>query len=496
MNESISIKEGSIGRRIAPVDKLKINTEGDNESLWVPAERGNTGVLYASENGIYIASEDGYESYSEVVVRVTEESFYGDNDFDHWGYEVPTDFPDLWDSLTLDDFNVDPLAFDDLFNNKDKWDMDIPDLPDKLDFKMKDLKTKKPKKEKITGIDPVSGNEMAVGLDNFGHLTQEILPTSIGIITPPSKLVYNNGETILFSGLVVQAYTADGNVWTDSTHPDGIIPMGELFFPVTVANADVGEKLKYATSDIYDGQISFGSAAYQTGWFIGGGRKYEYNAYQTGGMAMACTSQDGKSFGCLGASKEPFVLTFSYEEHSIDDGEPNSHSGSVSENGDNAYTHQNKTVYWGVTGHVFGVLQDASVTPITSYPTKGFYGEFAWTMIYGEVTEEAQMGVPVQWSRPGDGQVLETSFTITVKASGESGGSSAEETQAINYNGTRYVANEDMNAEAHYQSGTVWIRGEAKVWSVPDAVAFGLLKPEEEKDGGSDSGSEHEGGHF
>ena len=48
MNESISIKEGNIGRRIAPVDKLKITTASHDESLWVPSERGNTGVLYGS----------------------------------------------------------------------------------------------------------------------------------------------------------------------------------------------------------------------------------------------------------------------------------------------------------------------------------------------------------------------------------------------------------------------------------------------------------------
>lgn len=527
MNESISIKEGNIGRKIAPVDKLKINTEGDNESLWVPAERGNTGVLYASENGIYIASEDGYESYSEVVVRVTEESFYGDKDFDNWNYEVPTDFPDLWDSLTLDGFNIDPLAFDDLFNNKDVWDMDIPDLPDKLDFKMKDLKTKKPKKEKITGIDPVSGNEMAVGLDNFGRLTEQILPTSIKIIKPPKKLVYNNGDNIIFSGLVVQAYTANGNIWTDDSYPNGIIPINELYFPVTVANGGSVNGSKKVTSKISKSNIIIGNSAVEKNSEL---YKGEISVYitrtYTGANVYATTlyrniqregyNNPGDMLIILVASPTPFILTetthYDLVNPDFDDGDRSYSYTRTCE-----YTYNNKTVYWicvpiwfvgGFEGEYYtgGTYSPSdSNLPLHMSETVGGaldnspsspYRKDAWTMLYGDIGME----VPVQWSRPGDGLPLNDSFNITIGDGrsdwSEETSEKPEETQAINYNGTRYVSNEDVNAEAHYQSGTVWIRGEGKVWSVQDAVAFGLLKPEEEKDGGSDSGSEHEGGHF
>jgi hypothetical protein len=482
MNESVSIKEGRIGRRIAPVDNVKIDTVEGDTSLWVPAERGNTGVLYVSENGIYIASEDGYESYSEVVVRVTEESFYGDKDFDHWDYEVPTDFPDLWDSFTLDDFNVDPLAFDDLFNNKDKWDMDIPDLPDNLDFKMKDLKTKKPKKEKITGIDPVSGNEMAVGLDNYGHLTEEILPTSIGIINLPSKLEYIEGETILFSGISVQAYKKDESVWQNNKYVGGIIPFGELFFPVTIAVLSEGE---YAYSDLSpDGVACNGEGVILERH----GTQHIIESF-SGGVGCLWNSANAVANAVqvtiASSHPEDTVITIIqyYKGEFIRQSTKSTAKSS-------SFTYNNKTVFFS-SSNIGGPWEQSGTRP------KGKIEHIAWTMVYGEMMKkEGEMQVPVQWSRPGDGQVLETSYTIKVKSNGESGGSSAEETQAINYNGTRYVANEDMNAEAHYQSGTVWIRGEAKVWSVPDAVAFGLLKPEEEKDGGSDSGSEHEGGHF
>jgi hypothetical protein len=495
MNESISIKEGNIGRRIAPVDKIKVNTTSDDESMWVPSERGNTGVLYASENGIYIASEDGYESYSEVVVRVTEESFYGDKDFDHWDYEVPTDFPDLWDDITLNDFNVDPLAFDNLFNNSDVWDMDIPDLPNNLDFKMKDLKTKKPKKEKVVGLDPVSGNKMAIGLDNFGKFTQEILPSSIKIIQPPSKLKYVEGEYISISGIIVQAYTADGNVWSNKQYPNGIIPVGELTYSPNIATYDdsAGE---YVYSDLFPDGVEISSGVIIPTLTIKSGQWGISPFYVTGGNAYIVI---GGSILAMYASKEPGYAPFSGTSITCKSKDEVEYSQSTLPSYPLiAYTYNNKTVYYNTTWSCATNIGDHG-SYILEGPTSEILtiknDELAWSIIYGDIVEkECEMTVTVTWSMFGN---LSDSYTVIVTKSesgGEGGG--CGDTQAITYNGTRYVANEDMNAEAHYQSGTVWIRGEAKVWSVPDAVAFGLLKPEEEKDGGSDSGSEHEGGHF
>ena len=88
MNETVTIKEGGLTRRLAPIDKLKINTTDNKDSTWVSAGKTNTGVLHASENGIYIASEEGYEAYSEVIVRVTKDSYEGD---DGNTYEVSVD---------------------------------------------------------------------------------------------------------------------------------------------------------------------------------------------------------------------------------------------------------------------------------------------------------------------------------------------------------------------------------------------------------------------
>jgi hypothetical protein len=329
---------------------------------------------------------------------------------------------------------------------------------------------------------------MAVGLDNFGRLTEEILPTSIGIITPPSKLEYIEGESIQFSGLVVQAYTADGNVWTDRNHPNGIIPIVELFFPVTVAefNYDEGEGDYTNHNGLNATKIAFTKGVY----FNGAGNFYT-------GPAIGAVPEntdgwpDGSTLYAASTTQgSVYFTTYNGTLYARGDG-IDGYTAVVAPDNDNPFN-----MPWGYTGPFnsdkWSVVVRSSLANISA-PESTVDPNTADEELD---LEEQEQQVPVQWFRPGDGQMLETSFTIKVKAKKGGGSSGGGSSQAITYNGTRYVANEDMNAEAHYQSGTVWIRGEAKVWSVPDAVAFGLLKPEEEKDGGSDSGSEHEGGHF
>lgn len=59
-------------------------------------------------------------------------------------------------------------------------------------------------------------------------------PYRIEITTLPTTLVYNDGDTIDFTGMVVTGYNEDDSLWT-YYNSDGSIPHSELTFPVTVA---------------------------------------------------------------------------------------------------------------------------------------------------------------------------------------------------------------------------------------------------------------------
>ena len=62
------------------------------------------------------------------------------------------------------------------------------------------------------------------------------------ITTPPPRVSYNDGDTIDYSGIVVTLYDGNGNVFTDSRYPDGIVPFSELVFPVDKAHYEGGEE--------------------------------------------------------------------------------------------------------------------------------------------------------------------------------------------------------------------------------------------------------------
>lgn len=81
----------------------------------------------------------------------------------------------------------------------------------------KDKKKKKGKKPRGSG-DP---NDYSVTTDDDRNLVYTKLPTSINIINPPSKTVYNDGELVKKQGMLVKAYFADGGLWGD-------VPLGEI----------------------------------------------------------------------------------------------------------------------------------------------------------------------------------------------------------------------------------------------------------------------------
>ena len=81
-----------------------------------------------------------------------------------------------------------------------------------------------------------------------------------------------------------------------------------------------------------------------------------------------------------------------------------------------SYTHNDLKVYY-MTSTMLGAWD---VVPNVSEALDE--GPAAWTMIYGTLTgTSGGVQIPVEWSRPGDGMVLETSFGISVIPAGGSG---------------------------------------------------------------------------
>ena len=80
-----------------------------------------------------------------------------------------------------------------------------------------------------------------------------------------------------------------------------------------------------------------------------------------------------------------------------------------------SYIHDGKKVYYvrSTNGHAVGG-QNVLVNPVVSdYGDNSHDSEAAWTAVYGDISGGGS-SIPVQWNRPYDAELLETSFSITV----------------------------------------------------------------------------------
>lgn len=180
-NKTPSIQEGGTAKNLTCA-KLKTAKQGGGSMFWVPEEEVQLGTKSINKNGTYKASSDDKYGYSQVIVNVSG----GSGSADSSGKPTGTTPPGGSGSA-------------------------------------------------VVGVDPETGNEQVIGVDESGNLVTTPIPSSIKVITPPTKTDYTEGETMDYSGIVVGLKKKDGTTFTDSDYPNGHIPAGELVFPVTTA---------------------------------------------------------------------------------------------------------------------------------------------------------------------------------------------------------------------------------------------------------------------
>lgn len=252
----------------------------------------------------------------------------------------------------------------------------------------------------VTGTDD-DGDEATATVDpDTGEIEITKIPSSIRVTTLPSKTIYVDGETIIYTGIVVHAYTANGQDM-------GAVPFNELVFPVNEADV-VGNP--WTDGGGLNSMMLYYTAHYAVDW-----RGNEYVVYVhtpavghdddypdqpatfggSGPATLLVTRYNGYNYAALvtgdGSCR---VDMFAYRPDTDGDG---------------------KNYGWSLTGS----------TSARAY--KGRFSGAAWEEYLTEIPEStvnptgidpsnlhATQTLPVQWSRTGDGAVLETSFNISV----------------------------------------------------------------------------------
>lgn len=332
---------------------------------------------------------------------------------------------------------------------------------------------------KITGKDPNldPNNDYAVGLDENGNLTKEMIPAAIHIVVPPRKRKYEEGETIDFDGIHVYLMDGNNHRYTDSSYPTGEIPFSELMFPVTIAEG--GDAEYHASSDLETAipQPILFSQAGQTFHAIvdiyGDNWKYYFES-------PTIWYKQGASYRFLQCASTAEEITGKQKNWrtSWDQEEPTSWDifgyGSLNKQ---FFTHNQKTVYYAYSSGGYDSYEWLSEPPLTgeTIPLKPLK-EDAWTVIYGDISEAGTESIPVQWMRS-DGTILEDTFSIEV---GEGGDPEPPQPDPwggyadVSWGGHHYNLNRRIVPEVHYANGYLWQEGTSE-YTVEQAASMGWL---------------------
>lgn len=268
------------------------------------------------------------------------------------------------------------------------------------------------------------GNEYGVVKNNNGNLEFQKLPSSIRVTTPPTKTEYIDGETIDFTGMVVTSYDANGESM-------GVVPFNELILPDTVADISAIGVGEYVEIDdpIYDGDTYTGKVE---------GIKMSKNAHIEVGTC------DGSPVYIDPSADDLFLTIFNRNNKWYIIGACTQENGfwvrtgnhGVGHSADHVFWHKGKAAYfwygwfsdgWDNAVTPNGVIPETTIDSLTY--------EIGWLMLYGSedgsIIHRTGQKIRVQWHRPVDYKMLETSFGVTVTEAPEGEITLAEVDQAI-----------------------------------------------------------------
>lgn len=261
----------------------------------------------------------------------------------------------------------------------------------------------------IVGTNPDTGNDELVTVED-GKITTTELPHSIRVETPPATTEYADGDAIDFSGMVVRAYLKSGGVWSDASHPNGMIPIGELTLPVTMANKGEGHSEEWTDGTGIDAMLISYTEHWNAYWDVVHNRpdpSRDYPVYlsQVIGGSHGCPAM----WGSNGGPTQFWATIYNGEVYIWGATEARRLNGYY-DSGEEYFRYSN----WMTTTRDCGSgelvragTKDAWITGIPESTKRPTGKETLFPV-------DARQTIPVQWARPGDGSQLETGFDISV----------------------------------------------------------------------------------
>ena len=406
MSKTISIQESGLGKTMT-VDALQLLQLAGGSKKWLPADGKNLVELDIGGSGTYKASD--YNAYGIAVARVTPK-YGGGATYKAATAPAPsTQNPSIQEGGEDRIFSASRIKTDLSGGETCEW---VCEDDVSLQTKFVNHSGTYPasadgcygySQVTVSGVDVEittdgDGDDVADVTDG-GETIEEKLPSEIRIETNPRKMEYFHDEDIDISGMVVKAYTRSGLLWTDKSHPDGVITLNELTISPTKTDISKTDAI-FGNEDGVRAKLM----TYMQRWNPNDAPSYvtenlgvvDGNNYCLGGSDLSnflLTKYNGGLYAALIRGNNKFDLVRNYY--------PNTFAG----------------YYWATAGTTLYFMSDRFTraawdayiqeVPISEADPTGLSPD--------DLTPETgQQPITVSWARPYDSQQLTTDFYVTV----------------------------------------------------------------------------------
>lgn len=416
MSKNIVIQEAGLAKNMT-VDALRLKTQGGGTEDWVPADGKNLVELQIGGSGTYKASD--YNAYGIAVARVTPKYGGGATSkaAEHDFTEKYT--PSIKEGGKSRNFSAAMLKTNLQGGGTCLW---IP----RMDVELKNKYISKSgtytaRADDCFGFDQVtvSGVDVEITKDDDGddverttdggEVTETKLPSYIRVTVLPKKIDYTVGETIDYTGMVVHAYTKSG---IDL----GVVPFNELILPVEKAGDGWAEQWT-------DGKgLNAMQIAYTPHW-----NRSEWVLIYPGRIDEDLVFVCGSAFGTYegrpatyGGAEPGTLFVTRYQDINFIASMAGSdgcnlyayYSGELTDSGQLIKTG------WFLAS---GTSGRAGEKEFKQVPYSEFLSNIPISTVYPTTVDPSTLysigeSIPVQWHRPGDGELLETSFNIYTRS--------------------------------------------------------------------------------
>lgn len=422
MSKSIIIDEAGLPKALT-VDALRTSKQGGGTEDWVPADGKNLVELDIGGSGTYRASD--YNAYGIAVARVSPKVGGGATSK---AAQQPG-FGNLYIPSIHEGSKPVLLSARLLKTNLQGGGTCLWVPEDEVNLESKYVEhsgTYRASADNCYGYSQitVSGVDVEITQDEDGDDVAEItdggetreekLPSEIRIEREPDFVgPYGDRAYISFTGLVVKAYTESGRLWTNENHPNGIIPISELTFPITVTDIS---QVEYGTASVEDpsilefpanNPIILCNPVGVSDWpALNPQNGYKVNIVASGTLYGVCINENDHAQHNLALySRSPFSWGRAWGNLKKMDVPEATHSAT-------------KRTFDGVEGEVY-FASPGSSHEIPPFPMNDFtYSNYSTTdfakQIFGGTLTDGGQPVPVQFARPYDGLVLEDEFKVQV----------------------------------------------------------------------------------